>query len=76
MSEVQVSLPTQKQALNAQILFVGNTHSCKKHWNTIILDDSVSSLLIKQMIEKSYRLVVMSLKKADRERVLSLLDAE
>ena len=49
-------------------------HMNKKHWNTIILDESLPSELIEQLINHSLRLVVQSLKKADRERLLNLLD--
>ncbi len=36
-------------------------HMSKKHWNTVVLDGSVSSSLIREMIENSYRLVVAGL---------------
>ena len=49
-------------------------HMNKKHWNTIILDGSLSDELVEQLINHSLRLVVQSHKKADRERLLSLLD--
>jgi predicted DNA-binding protein (MmcQ/YjbR family) len=39
----------------------------KKHWNTIVLDGSLPEALILEMIENSYRLVVQSLKKSDRD---------
>jgi len=32
-------------------------HMNKKHWNTIIVDGSVSSKLLKEWIDQSYRLV-------------------
>ena len=51
-------------------------HMNKKHWNTVTLDGSIPSALISKMIDNSYRLVVQSLKKADRERILSLFEAE
>lgn len=38
-------------------------HMNKQHWNTIICDGSVSNKLIKQWIDESYALVVMSLTK-------------
>ena len=49
-------------------------HMNKKHWNTITLDDSLSDELIAQLVNHSFRLVVQSLKKADRERLSNLLD--
>ena len=42
-------------------------HMNKKHWNTIVFDGSLPSPLIKEMIEKSYRLVVAGLPKKLRE---------
>lgn len=33
-------------------------HMNKKHWNTIIIDGTLSSKQIKDMVDKSYRLVV------------------
>ena len=36
-------------------------HMNKKHWNTIILDSPISSKLIRQWIDDSYALVVLSL---------------
>lgn len=36
-------------------------HMNKKHWNTIIVDGSVPSLLLKKWIDHSYELVVASL---------------
>ncbi|MGJ8657174.1 MAG: MmcQ/YjbR family DNA-binding protein [Akkermansiaceae bacterium] len=48
-------------------------HMNKKHWNTVTLDGSVPSKLIEEMIVESLRLVVQSLKKADRERIQAKL---
>jgi predicted DNA-binding protein (MmcQ/YjbR family) len=42
-------------------------HMNKKHWNTVIADGSLSSALIKEMIDDSYDLIVQSLPKKDRE---------
>lgn len=36
-------------------------HMNKKHWNTILMDGSVSDKLVTQWIDKSYQLVVISL---------------
>lgn len=38
-------------------------HMNKKHWNTVIMDGSISDALVKTWIEQSYRLVVRSLTK-------------
>ncbi len=42
-------------------------HMNKRHWNTVILDDSLPAELVRKMINHSYALVVKGLKKADRE---------
>ncbi len=47
-------------------------HMNKKHWNTIILDNSVSDELIYQWINNSYNLVVNGLKKSEREKLIKL----
>lgn len=39
----------------------------KDHWNTIVLDGSLTESLLLEMIENSYRLVVQGLKKIDRD---------
>ena len=49
-------------------------HMNKRHWNTILLDDSLPSELIEQLVNHSLRLIVQSLNKDDRERLLFLLD--
>jgi|SRR6478735_4934087 len=45
-------------------------HMNKKHWNTVIIDGSVSTGLVKEMIDDSYSLVVKSLPKKIREELL------
>ncbi|MDP4680031.1 MAG: MmcQ/YjbR family DNA-binding protein [Cyclobacteriaceae bacterium] len=42
-------------------------HMNKKHWNTIIMDGSLSDILMKNLIDHSYELVVDKLPKKDRE---------
>jgi len=49
-------------------------HMNKKHWNTVILDDTLPSALILELLTQSYRLVALGLRKAERERILNLLD--
>jgi predicted DNA-binding protein (MmcQ/YjbR family) len=44
-------------------------HMNKKHWNTVVIDGSVSSALIKEMIDDSYNLIVQSLPKKLREEL-------
>jgi predicted DNA-binding protein (MmcQ/YjbR family) len=41
-------------------------HMNKKHWNTVLTDGSVNDKLMKEMIDKSYKLVVAGLTKKDR----------
>jgi predicted DNA-binding protein (MmcQ/YjbR family) len=38
-------------------------HMNKKHWNTLMLDGSVPTLLIRELIDHSYELVAKSLPK-------------
>lgn len=38
-------------------------HMSKKHWNTVLIDDSISQKLIEKWIDNSYNLVVKSLTK-------------
>src|SRR5882672_11535577 len=45
-------------------------HMNKKHWNTVIIDGSISTKLIKEMIDNSYNLIVQSLPKKLREELL------
>jgi len=45
-------------------------HMNKKHWNTVMIDGSLSSQQVMEMVDDSYRLVAKGLKKADRDRVL------
>ena len=41
----------------------------KRHWNTVVLDGSVSSSLIRELIDHSYDLVVAGLPKAERAKL-------
>jgi len=43
-------------------------HMNKKHWNTVILEGSLSAHLIKEMIDASYRLVILGLPKSQQEK--------
>jgi predicted DNA-binding protein (MmcQ/YjbR family) len=45
-------------------------HMNKKHWNTVIVDGSIPQKLLKKMIDDSYELVVQSLPKKDREKLM------
>ncbi|CAN5152612.1 MmcQ/YjbR family DNA-binding protein [soil metagenome] len=42
-------------------------HMNKTHWNTVIIDGSLSMALLKEMIDDSYNLIVKSLPKKDKE---------
>ena len=46
-------------------------HMNKKHWNTVIIDGSVSEKMILDWIEDSYNLVVAGLKKSDQQKLKS-----
>ncbi|MBW2085065.1 MAG: MmcQ/YjbR family DNA-binding protein [Deltaproteobacteria bacterium] len=46
----------------------------KKHWNTVVLDNSIPEDEILTMIDDSYDLVVKGLKKADREKLQRLVN--
>ncbi|MBL7771038.1 MAG: MmcQ/YjbR family DNA-binding protein [Flavipsychrobacter sp.] len=41
-------------------------HMNKKHWNTILMDNSIPDRLVKEWIEHSYQLVRASLPKSQR----------
>ena len=42
-------------------------HMNKKLWNTVIMDGSIPTRVVRQMIDDSYRLVVLSLPKKQQE---------
>lgn len=44
-------------------------HMNKKHWNTVILDSSMPDGEIERMIDRSYGLVVKSMKASDRKQL-------
>lgn len=43
-------------------------HMNKKHWNTVLMDGSISNQLIRDWIRQSFDLVAASLPKATREK--------
>ncbi len=47
-------------------------HMNKRHWNTVILDDSIPNSEIERMIDHSYTLVVKGLRKAELNQLLLL----
>lgn len=46
-------------------------HMNKRHWNTLVLDQSLSDELIRELIEHSYALVCASLTKKVRDALLT-----
>ena len=44
-------------------------HMSKRHWNTVVLDGSVPSSLVRELIDHSYDLVVAGLTKAERAKL-------
>jgi predicted DNA-binding protein (MmcQ/YjbR family) len=44
-------------------------HMNKRHWNTVVLDNSLPSKLVRELIDHSYELVVASLPKAERAKL-------
>lgn len=45
-------------------------HMNKRHWNTVLLDSDVPGSEIERMMDRSYGLVVQSLKKQQREALV------
>ena len=45
---------------------VGGWHLNKRHWNTVRLDGALSEVLVREMVEDSYDLVVSSLSRAEQ----------
>lgn len=44
-------------------------HMSKKHWNTVILDGSISDDLFLEWVDQSYDLIVQSLPKKSRDQI-------
>jgi predicted DNA-binding protein (MmcQ/YjbR family) len=47
-------------------------HMNKKHWNTVLMDGTISDKLLKQLIDHSYELVANSLTKKEKEELKNL----
>jgi predicted DNA-binding protein (MmcQ/YjbR family) len=59
--------PRLAEALReAHAAVIPGYHLNKRHWNTVILDGSLSEEVVREMIEDSYDLVVSKLPKAER----------
>ncbi len=62
--------PDDAEALRAQhAAILPGYHMNKKHWNTLVLDGSLSEGLVKELIDHSYELVVKRLTKADQKKL-------
>jgi predicted DNA-binding protein (MmcQ/YjbR family) len=48
---------------------VGGWHLNKRHWNTVRLNGALSDLLVREMIEDSYDLVVASLSRNEQVKL-------
>lgn len=48
-------------------------HMNKKHWNTIVIDGTISDNLIHQLVDDSYSLVVEKLSKKEKKLLNSFL---
>ncbi len=49
-------------------------HMSKKHWNTVDFDGDLPETLLREMVDRSYALVVQGLRKADRQRLAEMND--
>ncbi len=47
-------------------------HMNKKHWNTVIVDGTLSDKMIEQLIDDSYNLIVDKLTKKKKQELLDL----
>jgi predicted DNA-binding protein (MmcQ/YjbR family) len=45
-------------------------HMNKQHWNTVTCKGRLSDKMLKELIDHSYELIVQSLKKTDRDKLL------
>ena len=48
-------------------------HMNKKHWNTVLFEGRIPDKILTKMIDDSYLLVLNSLKKSDKERIMAQL---
>jgi predicted DNA-binding protein (MmcQ/YjbR family) len=61
--------PLAEQLRKAHAAVIPGYHLNKRHWNTVIIDGSLSDEMLGDMVEDSYDLVVSSLSRA-RQRAL------
>ncbi|MCX6295220.1 MAG: MmcQ/YjbR family DNA-binding protein [Bacteroidetes bacterium] len=66
--------PEKALELREQFPFViPGYHMSKRHWNTIILDGSVTSEQLKEWITDSYDLVISGLPKAQQKKLIEMI---
>jgi predicted DNA-binding protein (MmcQ/YjbR family) len=58
-------LAEQRRASHAAI--TAGSHLNKRHWNTVVLDGSLTDEMVRDMIEDSYDLIVAKLPKRTRQ---------
>lgn len=46
-------------------------HMNKNHWNTVIMDNTISDDIIKEMIDDSYDLVFSNLSKKNKQKIIT-----
>ena len=64
-------VPAKAQALrDCFAAITPGYHMNKRHWNTLVLDESLPEDLILSLIDDSYDLVVNGLSKATRQQIL------
>lgn len=77
-TEFKVNLkcdPSRAVELRAQYPdVIPGYHMNKKHWNTVFFDGDLPDILLVELVDHSYELVVAKLTKADRALLLSLGD--
>ncbi len=68
--ELRISLKCDpslaEQLREAHAAVIPGYHLNKRHWNTVILDDSLAESMVGEMIEDSYDLVVSKLPRSRR----------
>jgi len=62
--------PNDAQVLRTQFTaIIPGYHMNKEHWNTVILDDTLATDLVKKLIDDSYILVVKTMSKKEQKRL-------
>ena len=69
--------PDEAIALRERYHFVlPGYHMNKQHWNTVRLEEFPDESLIKKWIDDSYSLIVLKLKRINRERILAQMERQ